>query len=213
MVITLYMTSFFLRLLSIPGPCRMRKRLCRNHHFYDHYLHKDQPKLTAKSKYQHPGSFDSELFMKRAKLFQQPTLLATPTSSVTASYHDNMSLAISKVSSGGSLSGKGTCVCVSVSVCVCVCVWVCVWVCVCVCVCVGVGVGVCVCVCVCGCVILLFIFDNVLFTTDSSASATNPTPSPGHISSSNQLDAFNQFDSDNPVAQTLYRLIEPDDKV
>ena len=31
--------------------------------------------------------------------------------------------------------------------------------------------------------------------------------------SSNKLEVFNHPDSDDPVAQTLYKMIEPDDKV
>ena len=38
-------------------------------------------------------------------------------------------------------------------------------------------------------------------------------PPPPVIPSSNKLDVFNHPDSDDPVAQTLYRMIEPDDKV
>ena len=39
------------------------------------------------------------------------------------------------------------------------------------------------------------------------------TPSRLAASNSSKFDVFNHPDSDDPVAQTLYKMIEPDDKV
>ena len=40
----------------------------------------------------------------------------------------------------------------------------------------------------------------------------SPAPSPAHASSG-QMNTFSHPDSDDPIAQTIYRMIEPEDKV
>ncbi len=44
--------------------------------------------LQVRIKYKQPVSYDSELHDRREKLFQHPTLLATPTQNVTG-FHDD----------------------------------------------------------------------------------------------------------------------------
>ena len=95
----------------------------------------------VKSKYHKPSSTDSELQAIRDRLFQRPTILATPTTHLTATPRGND--AIAKATSEGS----------------------------------------------------------------SAVSGSVPVYGP----SSNTI--FNHPDSDDPIAQTLYKMIEPDDKV
>ena len=100
--------------------------------------------LQVKTKYQKPTSLDSELQDLRERLFQRPTILATPTH-LTATPRGG---------GGGEAVAKAT-------------------------------------------------------TTGTDGAAASSLPTYGPSSST----IFNHPDSDDPIAQTLYKMIEPDDKV
>ena len=55
----------------------------------------------------------------------------------------------------------------------------------------------------------------ICFIEPPAGASQSPAPSPAHMSlaSSNKMNVFTHPDSDDPIAQTIYRMIEPEDKV
>ena len=142
--------------------------------------------LQVRSKYKQPVSYDSELHDRREKLFQHPTLLATPTQNVTGFHDDEYEESHEKPTEA---DDQGYIAFVARNV-----PYV---------------------LLKCCSTLVLHTHTHTLTPPTHTDLAPSLTVSPLHssVGVSSRHELYRPPSSDNPVAQTLYKMLEPEDRV